>query len=126
MIANNQEIFMALSMDNSGRITNSKIISKGSLTHAKVNPRDIAEFAFRNNATNLIIAHNHPNGMAIPSDDDLAFTENIVSLLRPFQVKIRDHIIFSDTDIFSMFEHKHTKGYLYTAEERIALRRQRK
>lgn len=49
----------------------------------------------------LIAAHNHPDGQAVPSRSDLDFTRRLVQVLHPLNVRVADHLIMADTDVFS-------------------------
>jgi len=108
LTAYNEEVFLVVCLDNSNRIKNCSVISKGLPSEAHVEPRRIVEVALRNNSTNLIIAHNHPGGMARPSVQDRKFTEMLAELLENLKINLRDHIIVSDasrnpyTSTFSM------------------------
>ncbi len=86
---NNQELY-------------SEIISSGSLTFSGINIRQIIDLALRYNAANAYIAHNHPSGIAYPSEKDIAITIKIKNALSTVGVTLKDHYIISDTKYFSM------------------------
>ena len=52
----------------------------------------------------MVLCHNHPNGVALPSREDLMATENIVRALGLVKVHLRDHIILTESEYFSMRE----------------------
>ena len=52
----------------------------------------------------VVLCHNHPNGMAMPSREDLQATENIVRALGLVKIQLRDHLILTETEYFSMRE----------------------
>ena len=52
----------------------------------------------------VVLSHNHPNGVPLPSREDLAATENIVRALGLVKIRLRDHIILAENDYFSMRE----------------------
>lgn len=82
-------------------------ISKGSIVGADANARDIAENAFRLNATGVILAHNHPAGDAFPSSQDTSATGTLVKSLWPMSIELADHLIFSPKSYFSMRSDPH-------------------
>lgn len=66
---------------------------QGTLASASVYPREVAKAALNYNAAALIMAHNHPSGMAEPSEADKALTRQMKSALAMFDVRVLDHII---------------------------------
>jgi len=104
-----EETFLALCLDNSNKINNCCIVSKGTATEAVVTPRDVAAVALRNNSTNLIVAHNHPDGIPFPSKQDVDFTASLENILFPLGIMLRDHVIIADDIVFSMANYYQTK-----------------
>ncbi len=104
-----EETFLALCLDNSNKVNNCCIVSKGTETEAVVSPRDVAAVALRNNSTNLIVAHNHPNGVPYPSDQDVNFTRSLENILFPLGINLRDHVIIAEDIAFSMANYYKTK-----------------
>ena len=91
-----------LCLDISGRINNFSFLSDGSLKLAQLDVRKAAQVALRNNAESVILAHNHPGGLPNPSRADLNTTQTLVHTFRAINIRVTDHIIFSDDDYFSM------------------------
>ena len=60
------------------------------------------ECIFKDNAANIIIAHNHPQGKVEPSTEDVDFTIEIINLCRKVKVNVNDHIIVGENDALSM------------------------
>ena len=77
-------------------------IYEGSVNSANVPIRKIVEIAIENRATNVIIAHNHPTGLILPSKDDLRATAKVREALALEDVKLLDHVIVSDNEAASL------------------------
>lgn len=75
---------------------------EGSVNSANVPIRKIVEIAIENRATNVIIAHNHPTGLILPSKDDLRATAKVREALALVDVKLLDHVIVSDNEAASL------------------------
>lgn len=90
------EKLYALLLDNSLRLIRCVCISEGTVNANNPNIRDIAATAFRHNASGVILAHNHPSGLAIPSKEDLAMTRDIEVALRLLQINLVEHFIVAD------------------------------
>lgn len=67
----------------------------GTVDHACIAPREIAEKALLLRATAVILAHNHPSGSCEPSAADMQFTKNVFSCLELFDIKLLDHLVIS-------------------------------
>lgn len=78
------------------------IISQGSFGSTRLHIRDIIELALKFNATNAIIAHNHPSGIALPSREDIETTIELKNALKLIEVRLVDHIIVADNDYVSI------------------------
>ena len=78
------------------------IIYEGSVNSANVPIRKIVEIAIENRATNVIIAHNHPTGLILPSKDDLRATAKVREALALVDIKLLDHVIVSDNEAASL------------------------
>lgn len=71
-------------------------ISEGDVVSVTISNRKIAEIAMKTNAVYIVLAHNHPHGLTVPSDDDYAATKALYLLLRGINVQLLDHVIVSD------------------------------
>ena len=98
------EIFLIFSLNNVGHVLKCSRISIGTKHSVTFDNRTILETAFRDGATNVILAHNHPSGVAAPSKDDVKFTVELIELFNSVNIHVLDHVIVSGTDIFSMAE----------------------
>ena len=77
-------------------------IYEGSVNSANVPIRKIVEIAIENRATNVIIAHNHPTGLILPSKDDLRATAKVREASALVDIKLLDHVIVSDNEAASL------------------------
>jgi DNA repair protein RadC len=98
------ETFAVLFLDNQNRLLSFQTMFRGSLTQTMVYPREIAKVALSLGANGVVLAHNHPSGKVEPSRSDLELTENLRQALSLIDVHIRDHIIVSHGQSFSMAE----------------------
>lgn len=89
-------------LDSQGRIINFVFLSEGSLKMAQIDIRKTVQIALQNNAESIIIAHNHPGGIATPSRSDLDSTKTLINALGQINIRVADHIIVSDKESFSM------------------------
>ena len=96
------EIVYVICLDNKGKVGLVQKLSEGTKDSATVSARKIAEIALRNNAHKIIIAHNHPGGLALPSQDDITTTAEIEKALSIFNIKLMDHIVVADADYVSL------------------------
>lgn len=83
------------------------VLVEGSSLKVSVTARQITEFCLKANSNRIVIAHNHPNGAAIPSNADLNTTRELVDLLKRLEIDVMDHIIVGRTGSFSIRESAH-------------------
>lgn len=91
-------------LDDKLRLVAGKIIAEGAPGGVEVNIRRIVEFTYKNKCENVILAHNHPNGDIIPSDDDIKSTALIHNTLKPVGINLLDHIIVAGSQAISLKE----------------------
>lgn len=96
------ESVVMVSLDNKRKVLNTTRIFKGSVNSAQFNVRLAVQQALRDNATQIILAHNHPNGFCFPSDADVHTTEYLAEVLKPLDIRIVDHLIISEGDCLCM------------------------
>jgi DNA repair protein RadC len=92
-----QEIFMALWLDAQNRLLKAEELFTGSLTQTSVYPREVVKAALSHNAAAVILAHNHPSGVAEPSRADEMLTRSLKEALAMVDVKVLDHFIVAGT-----------------------------
>lgn len=87
-------------------------IGEGGVNSAGIPIRRVVEAALGANATSVILAHNHPSGLALPSHEDIMTTRRVAAALDAVEVRLADHIVVADDDFTSMLQ----SGY-YRPEE---------
>lgn len=98
------EVFACLFMDLHLRLIRFDELFYGSIHEAVVYPREIVRRGVLYNAARIILAHNHPSGIALPSEADKMVTHNIQQALTLVDMKLIDHIIVGRTDTYSFAE----------------------
>lgn len=91
-----REIFVILLLDNQHRVIHQEELFQGTLGSASVWPREIVRIVLKHNAAAVILAHNHPSGVAEPSRADRQLTERILSALALIDVRVLDHLVIGD------------------------------
>lgn len=97
-----KETAFLLCMDANGKLRNCCKLGEGSAEAVVVDKRAVMEVALRCNASVAVLAHNHPNGIAAPSREDLLLTEECVSMLRTVNIRLADHIIEGGGEYLSL------------------------
>jgi DNA repair protein RadC len=95
------EEFWLLILNRANQVIKEEFISKGGISGTIVDVRLICKSAIENNASGIIIAHNHPSGQIIPSKQDKEITIKLKSALILFDVSLLDHLIIGDLNYFS-------------------------
>jgi len=98
-----EEHVMMIALNARGGVLGVHMVSHGTVTGAVAEPRDVFKRAILNNASALILIHNHPSGDTTPSDLDVALTRRLTECGNLLGIKFLDHIIIGDGYI-SMFE----------------------
>lgn len=105
LLANEErEIFVVIYLDAQNRMIVSETAFQGTLTQTSVYPREIVRAALRHNAAAVILAHNHPSGVAEPSRADEMLTQALKQALVMVDVRVLDHFIVANTAILSFAE----------------------
>lgn len=99
-----RETFAVLFLDSQHRLIQYQELFYGTIDCAAVYPREVVKAALKCNAAAIILAHNHPSGVAEPSQADLAITERIKSALEFIDVRLLDHFIVGEGDPVSFAE----------------------
>ncbi len=86
------------------RVVNTKVLAFGSPSQTYASYRDIADFAVKSSCTVFFMAHNHPQGVSLPSDSDILFTKNVSNTLLRLGSILADHIIIGADSAFSFRE----------------------
>lgn len=101
-----KERVYCICLNNICKILSCDLISTGDISSSSVSVRMIVENAIRHNATNIVLAHNHPQGLALPSNDDIIVTKNIQNGLAAIGIKLIDHFIVAQNDAVSLKQSK--------------------
>ena len=96
------EKFSVICLDAIGNKLSFDFLSKGDTHSVGVSTRDIVELAIKHKATSIVLCHNHPSGIALPSPIDAEITRIIVDTLMPIGIRVFDHIIIAGNDYVSM------------------------
>lgn len=101
-----REVFMVLFLDNQHRLIKKERLFLGTINVSNVYPREIIKEALYCNAAALILAHNHPSGIAEPSYADQIITQKICDSAELMEIRILDHFIVGKNDCYSFAEHR--------------------
>ena len=104
----NHEVVYALCLDCKGKLIACKCLGEGGISSAGLDIRRLLECAILTSASAVILSHNHPRGIALPSKDDFVATDRAKTALESIGVRLADHIIVADGDFVSLAD----SGYL--------------
>ena len=102
---------MLVSLDSRKRVRAAVWLREGTSDRVSLDIKNVVAAAIKGGTDAVVLCHNHPNGMAMPSREDLQATENIVRALGLVHVLLRDHIILTETEYFSMREENRLPFY---------------
>lgn len=97
-----KEMLWQVCLDGKGKVLSSRCLAQGDVSMAAVSVRQVVEHALRAGAVGVVLAHNHPSGVALPSQEDIATTRLIRDALRTMNIQLVDHIVVADGDYVSM------------------------
>ncbi len=98
------EVFAVLLLDNQHRLLAYEELARGTIDGAAVYPREVVRAAMQHNAAAVILAHNHPSGVAEPSAADRALTERLRQALALVDIRVLDHLVVGDGEPVSFAE----------------------
>ena len=107
----NETVFL-LCLDAKCKLLSCKEVGEGSVNSANIPIRRVVEMALAVNATSVVLAHNHPSGIALPSGEDVLTTKKLAAALNAVEICLADHIIVADDDYVSLYD-----SGLYRPEE---------
>ncbi|MCR5766118.1 MAG: DNA repair protein RadC [Treponema sp.] len=108
-----KEHFLAITLNGGHDIIKIHVVSVGTVNQTIIHPREVFVDAIKENASAIILCHNHPSGKAIPSDKDIDTTRNLIEVSKIIGITILDHIIIDCENFFSFMENK----LLFSEEE---------
>jgi DNA repair protein RadC len=99
-----REVFACLLLDNRHRVIRYEALFYGTIDAASVHPREVVKLALAHNAAAVILAHNHPSGVAEPSKADRQITDRLVQSLGLVDIRVLDHMVIGDGETVSFAE----------------------
>lgn len=105
------EMVYLLLLDGVGKVINCRMVGYGSVNSANVPIRRLVQEALNANASGVVVAHNHPNGIALPSKEDISATVFLRDTLDALDILLVDHIIIADDDFISLRESGYLRNY---------------
>jgi len=98
------EVFAVLFLDNRHRLIHYEEMFRGTIDGAAVHPREVVKASLKHNCAAVILAHNHPSGVADPSRADEALTRRLQEALGLIDIRVLDHLIVGGTETLSFAE----------------------
>ena len=98
------ETVFLLCLDAKCKVLSCKEIAEGDVNSTGISVRKVVETALGSNATSVVLAHNHPSGVAVPSGEDIQTTRKIAAALAAVDIQLVDHIVVADHDYVSMVQ----------------------
>lgn len=114
-----QERALLAALDGRSRIKGLFWLRDGTSDRVSLEIKDVVAAALKGGTDSVVLCHNHPNGVALPSREDLMATENIVRALGLVKVHLRDHIILTESEYFSMREANRLPFYDFQTGEML-------
>jgi len=99
-----REAFLILYLDSQHHVIMDEILFQGTINAANVYPREIVKRALYHNSSAIIIAHNHPSGIAEPSCSDKSITQRIANALDLVDIRLLDHFVVGEEEVVSFAE----------------------
>jgi len=99
--ATNEMVFLAC-FDSKLKLLGVRKVNEGAPTATDVGVRQIMTAALSLNASAVVLAHNHPSGLAVPSDEDISTTRYLKGMFRQMSIALLDHVIVADDEMVSM------------------------
>jgi DNA repair protein RadC len=98
------EIFTVIYLDNRHRLVAAEELFRGTIDGASVHPREVVKQALQHSAAAVILAHNHPSGVAEPSQADELITRRLREALQLVDIRVLDHLIVAGGEVVSFAE----------------------
>lgn len=102
----NHEVFSCLFLNNQHHVVKFEELFTGTIDGAAVYPREVVKRCLHLNAAAVIFAHNHPSGVAEPSQADIAITRKLITALATVEVRVLDHLVIGANDVVSFAERR--------------------
>ncbi len=98
------EVFAVLFLDTQHRLLKLEEMFQGTVAHTSVHPREVVRRALALNASAVVVAHNHPSGVAEPSRADLYLTQSLKAALALVDVQLLDHLVVGQGQVLSLYD----------------------
>lgn len=108
----NEEVHVML-LDDKKKVIKCEKVFEGTVNSTPITVKKVVAMAVNSNATGVILAHNHPGGIALPSKSDLRATEKIYRALELINIQLCDHIIVADDDFVSLTDSGNFERFRY-------------
>lgn len=108
----NEEVHVML-LDDKKKVIKCEKVFEGTVNSTPITVKKVVAMAVNSNATGVILAHNHPGGIALPSKSDLRATEKIYRALELINIQLCDHIIVADDDFVSLADSGNFERFRY-------------
>ena len=102
-----RETVFLLCLDAKCKVLACREVGEGTINAANISIRKIVETALAANATTVVLAHNHPSGVAVPSLEDIQTTRRVAAALSAVEIHLADHIVVAEGDYVSMVQSGH-------------------
>ncbi len=96
-----REQLLGLFLDKRNRLIRDEVLGEGTVDHVPVYPREIVGRALELDAAAVVLAHNHPGGLATPSTSDIDSTRQVVEAGRLLRIAVHDHFLVADQQVIS-------------------------
>ena len=113
------ETVYMLSLDAKTMVINCRMLGEGGINTAGISVRDVVKAALDDGATSVVIAHNHPSGIAVPSIEDVAVTKQLARALQSIDVRLADHIILVRNDYTSIASSEGYRSALFVDDSEV-------
>lgn len=101
---NAEEVFILITLNTKNIVTGYFEVHRGTINTSLVHPREVFKRALLNNASNIMVAHNHPSGDPNPSKEDIQITERLKEAGNLLGINLLDHIIVGEDKYISLKE----------------------
>lgn len=108
LLGQKRELLYEACLDGKGKLLSCRCITKGTVTSSPLQIRQVVENALYSGADSVLLAHNHPSGVALPSADDVQTTQRIAQALHAVDIVLIDHIVVAEGDYISMVQSGYT------------------
>lgn len=99
-----REVFLVVHLDKQHRLIEAEELFYGTLDGSMVHPREVVKSVLKRNAGAVLFVHNHPSGVAEPSQADIGITRRLKAALDLIDVRVLDHLVVGDAEVVSLAE----------------------